>query len=71
MWIAGAYVIRLGDGGLVRTSEGILAYILRNGEGGQGSVIVRTCVLLIRVKEGETWVTQRFEGVKALYRTRA
>lgn len=71
MWIACACVIRLEDGGLVVTREEIFAYILRSCEGGEGNVIVGTCVLLVRVKRGETWVAQRREGVKTLYWTRA
>ena len=49
----------------VTTSEGVFAsgvgvvYIFRHDEGGQGSVIVEFCVMLISVKRRAAWVGQR------------
>ncbi len=49
----------------VTTSKGVFAsgvgvvYILRHDEGGQGSVMVKFCVTLIRVKCRAAWVGQR------------
>ncbi len=58
IWLGGIAFLGNGfeDVDWVTTSEGVFAsgvgvvYILRHDEGGQGSVVVKFCVVLIRVK---------------------